>query len=349
MRNAKLTCPGVLAAALTASLPLPNAANAASFEDLNAQGLYCSATAAALFRACRSSVSDDYWVAVALCTNESEKADRTKCLADARSERSDATELCGEQFAGRNAACKALGEGRYDPPFEPKQFDADFTRLTNPNRYFPLAIGNQWEYRSQTQSTKVRVLDETKLIDGVRCIVVLDQVHENGDLIESTNDWFAQAKDGTVWYCGEETAEYETFAGDRPRKPEVVNIDGSFKADRNGDKPGIIFESAPAVGDFYVEESSLDNAEDATQILSISYSYGKNPALDQLVPAALAKALCAGDCVVTKNFSLLEPGAFERKYYAPGIGVFLEVEPESGEVVRLVNCNFDTRCNSLPH
>jgi hypothetical protein len=38
----------------------------------------------------------------------------------------------------------------------------------------------------------------------------------------------------------------------------------------------------------------------------------------------------------------------ERKYYAPGIGVFLEVEPESGEVVRLVKCNVDPRCASLP-
>jgi hypothetical protein len=346
MRTAKLTCPGVVAAALTSSLS-PGPANGDAFDDLNAQGMFCSATAQALFRACGSGVVDDYWVAVAICNNEPEKADRTKCLADAKSERSEATQLCGEQFAGRRAACKSLGEARYDPPFEPRFFDADFTHLTNPNRYFPLAIGNQWEYRSQTQSTKVQVLDQTKLIDEVRCVVVLDQVREGGDIIESTNDWFAQAKDGTVWYCGEETASFETFDGDRPRRPELVSIEGSFKAGRDGDKPGIIFEAAPAVGDVYIEESSLDNAEDATQILSISYSYGRNPTLDQLVPAGLAKLFCAGDCVVTKNYSLLEPGSFERKYYAPGIGVFLEVEPDSGEVVQLVNCNFDSRCAQL--
>ena len=35
-------------------------------------------------------------------------------------------------------------------------------------------------------------------------------------LTEGTNDWFAQAKDGTVWYCGEETAEFETFDGRPP-------------------------------------------------------------------------------------------------------------------------------------
>jgi hypothetical protein len=35
-----------------------------------------------------------------------------------------------------------------------------------------------------------------------------------------------------------------------------------------------------------------------------------------------------------------------RKYYAPGIGVFLEVE--AGEVNRLVGCNVDPRCATLP-
>ena len=60
------------------------------------------------------------------------------------------------------------------------------------------------------------------------------------------------------------------------------------------------------------------------------------------------RLLCNGDCIVTKNFSLLEPDVFERKYYAPGIGVFLEVEPEAGEVVRLVKCNVDPRCALLP-
>jgi hypothetical protein len=52
--------------------------------------------------------------------------------------------------------------------------------------------------------------------------------------------------------------------------------------------------------------------------------------------------------VVTKNFSLLEPGIFARKYYARGIGFFLEVKPDTGEVLQLVNCSFDDRCKDLP-
>jgi hypothetical protein len=38
----------------------------------------------------------------------------------------------------------------------------------------------------------------------VRCIVVRDLVTKAGDLAEATDDWYAQAKDKNIWYCGEE-------------------------------------------------------------------------------------------------------------------------------------------------
>lgn len=333
------------------AMSLPSALAAASdttMDDFLAQGRFCSATAQAESRACGNETLDDYWIAVGICINESDGRDRAECYADARATRNEAETLCGEQRKARIELCSSIGEARYDPEFEARDFDKDFANLTNPNPYFPLGIGNQWEFKSATQSIKVKVLNATKLIDDVRCIVVRDEVTEKGVLVEGTNDWFAQAKDGTVWYCGEETASFDTFRGDRPMKPELVSNDGSFKADRDGDKPGIIFLAAPAPGQVYIEESSLGNAEDAAEVVSVSYAYGRNAELDRLVPSKLAKLLCAGNCVVTRNFSPLEPDVFELKYYAPGIGVFLEVEPESGEVVRLVKCNVDPRCASLP-
>ena len=66
------------------------------------------------------------------------------------------------------------------------------------------------------------------------------------------------------------------------------------------------------------------------------------------MPPQLAQLLCKKNCVVTRNTSSLEPGVVERKYYAPGIGVFLETAPQTGEVVRLVKCNVDPRCSQLP-
>jgi len=308
----------------------------------------CTNTAKALFTACGHGVQEDWSVASARCINLSDKEERTQCSQEAGGERREGDQLCRDQRDWRLEACDLLGEGRYHPPFEAALFNPDPVHPENPNPYFPLAVGNQWTYDSGEETNTVEVLDRTKLIDGVRCIVVLDQVFRGGVLHESTNDWFAFANDGNVWYCGEETAVYDTFAGDHPALPELVSIEGSFKAGRDGDKPGIIFLAEPTAGAAYFEEFSLDNAEDATEILSATYAYGHDAELDELVPAALAQALCSGDCVVTRNFSLLEPGVFERKYYAPGLGVFLEVEPEDQVVVRLVHCNFDARCATLP-
>ena len=43
-------------------------------------------------------------------------------------------------------------------------------------------------------------------------------------------------------------------------------------------------------------------------MLSTTYGFGSDPELDELVPQALAELLCAaGDCVVTGEFTPLEP------------------------------------------
>ncbi len=307
---------------------------------------YCTQTADLLLDACKASVVDDGAVGKAICINIGETADRQACFDDLAGSQDEAAQLCLAQHDSRLAACGLLGEDRYDPEISPNLFDSP-AHPSKPNPYFPLRVGNHWEYRSATQVNTVDVVNETKLIDDVRCAVFRDLVYEGGFLLEGTDDWYVPAKDGSVWYFGEKTGEYETFKGDRPVLPELVNIDGSFKQDREGDKGGIIMLASPHVGDVYLEEFSLGNAEDVTEILSTTYSYGHDLVLDEGVPAALAQRFCKGDCIVTKNYSLLEPGQFARKYYARGIGTILEVE-NTGEVVQLVGCNFDSRCSGLP-
>lgn len=310
----------------------------------------CTATAKTLFKACGFETQDDFWVAQARCMNFAEDEERNECNAEAGADRREAERTCLAQLDTRLGACDVLGEERYDPDFDAELFDADFNHLTRPNPYFPLHPGNKWTYRSDVddEENTIELLADTKLIDEVPCIVSRDLVFRQGELHEGTDDWFAQAKDGNVWYCGEEVKNYETFEGDAPELPELVSIDGSFKAGRDRDKPGIIFLADPEVGDAYLEEFSLGNAEDVTEILSTNYSFGHNAELDELVPQALAQALCHNDCIVTKNYSLLEPGIFARKYFASGIGTFLEVEPDVHKAVRLISCNFDARCNTLP-
>jgi len=93
----------------------------------------------------------------------------------------------------------------------------------------------------------------------------------------------------------------------------------------------------------------LGNAEDVTEILSINYSFGGNRELDRFVPRLLAERFCShNDCIVTRNSSPLEPDQTTRKYYARGIGFIMEINPDTGEVLQLVNCNFDSRCANLP-
>lgn len=313
-----------------------------------AKGRYCSASAASLLRACRHEVADDFHATRARCINVEDETERGACLDEAAAQRAGSSEACREQYQARRSLCGELGEARYEPDFDPAHFDDDFERPTHPNPYFPLGIGFQWEYGGSEEIT-VRVLDATKDIEGVTCIVVNDRVEVDGRLVEDTDDWFGQRKDGGVDYCGESTRDFEFFEGDDPEAPELVEIDGSWKTGREGALPGIQLPGTPRVGQVYRQEWSPGNAEDAARMLSTSYGFGHDLELDEGVPAALAQRLCAAnDCVVTGEFTPISPESFERKYYAAGIGLFLAVNPASGEVVRLVDCSFDARCAALP-
>lgn len=308
----------------------------------------CSATARAGLKACQHDVMDDWWTAIGICTNESDFADIWDCFVDAWADRGESRDECDEVFGARTDLCEDLGEEPYDPDFDPADFDTDFTSLTHPNPYWPLAIGNRWVYEGGDETDTVEVQSATKLIEGVTCIVVKDVVEEDGEVIEDTDDWQAQAKDGAVHYCGEIALNFETFEGDDPEVPELVDIEGSWKAGREGAKPGILMQAEPEVGQLYRQEWAFGDAEDVAEVLSTDYGFGNDTGLDEFVPEELASLLCDDDCVVTLEFTPLEPDMEERKYYAPDIGVFLEVETESGDITQLVDCNFHPKCSMLP-
>jgi hypothetical protein len=309
----------------------------------------CSAKASVQFEACKSQVNADFFTANALCLNVLDKEEQKACIAEAKAGRAEDDKLCGKRRAARQDLCAVLGEGPYDPHFAPALFDTDFTHLTHPNPYAPLTIGNRWEFVDGQTNITIEVLNKTKLIEGVTCIVSHDRAEEDGKVIEDTDDWFGQRKDGTVDYCGESTLSFETFAGDVPEEPELVDIHGSWKAGR-GALPGTFFPGSPTVGVVYRQEFSPGVAEDIAQVLSTSYGFGSDPELDKFVPQDLAQLLCsANNCVVTRESSPNSPGDVELKYYTPGIGFFLALKPLSGKVGdQLVNCNFDARCAALP-
>lgn len=332
------------AAAAAAAVALTFALAAGS---ARAEAPFCSLTAWQQLAACRNETADDFFEASAICTNIDDDAERLECRTEAAAELAEGRELCAEQFGARRDLCGLLGEARYDPDFDPALFDDDFTAPAHPNPYFPLTIGNVWEYEAEDETNAVEVLDATKQIEGVTCIVVNDFV-DAGDSQEDTDDWYGLRLDGTVDYCGELSRDFEVFPGDLPPEPELVEIEGSFKAGRDGDKSGTIFPGDPEVGVTYRQEWSVGNAEDFATVISIDYGWGGGEGdLDELVPEDLALLMCADDCVVTLEGTPLEPGEFERKYYARDLGLFLEVNLEDEEINQLVGCNFDPRCDAL--
>jgi hypothetical protein len=310
---------------------------------------YCSATTDAQFKACRYEKLDDYHVARALCINISSRDARGDCFEDARVELAEGRSLCGEQRVQRLEICDELGEARYDRDFDPADFETDYHHLANPHPYFPLTIGYRWDYSGTLETNTITALDETKLIQGVTCIVLNDKRYEDGLLAEDTDDWYGQRTDGTVEFCGEAVSNFETFPGDVPLRPERVSTDGQWKTGRDGIPSGAYILASPKVGEAHRSEFAPGLAEDTVRYLSLSYGYGSDRALDENVPQALIETFCSNhDCWVSGENTGLEPGEFTRKYYARGVGFILGIDEETGDSVQLIDCNFDARCASLP-
>jgi len=189
---------------------------------------------------------------------------------------------------------------------------ADFVAaVTNP--YFPLQPGTVFNFVNKedavTQNVTVTVTHDTKVILGVPCTVVHDVVMQSGQLEEDTFDWYAQDKDGTVWYFGEDTKAYASDGS--------FSTEGSFEAGVNGAKPGFIIKLHPTVGDAYRQEFAAGVAEDRAEILSVDES-------------ATVQAGSFQHCVKTKDFSDLEPGVTENKFFCPNTGQILAVTVQGG-------------------
>ena len=193
----------------------------------------------------------------------------------------------------------------YSPTIDPSAFT---TKVDNP--YFPLTPGTRTIYEATTedglQRTTTEVTRDTKTIMGVDTVVVHDAVTVDNQPTEDTLDWYAQDRDGNVWYFGEATKEF---------KDGTADTAGSFEGGVNGALPGIIMPGHPQVGDQYRQEFAKGVAEDTGEVLSLTGS-------ETTLLTGPATAL-----LVTKDSDLLDPtGPGENKYYARGIGLILTVQ-----------------------
>ena len=202
----------------------------------------------------------------------------------------------------RSPSALAPIHGRYTPSVEAGNFVSKVD-----NRFWPLRPGTAYHFagvRGRTPQTDDEVVTRLKRrILGISCTVVRDTVSEHGRPIERTFDYYAQDRQGNVWYLGEDS--YERQHG------RFAKASDSWLSGVDGAKPGIIMPANPRPGDRYRQEyyppgEALDEAHVVGFRGPFTVPFG-----------TFERAL------VTSEFSPLEPQT-EEKYYVAGVGEILE-------------------------
>jgi len=178
------------------------------------------------------------------------------------------------------------------------------------NPFFPLNTGDTLHYfltafedgEFSYEEIYVTTTTDVKVIVGINCTVVHDVVTEDGMLTEDTYDWYAQDKFGNVWYLGEDTKKYFPDG--------TFTTAGSFEHGIDGAVGGFIMLNDPEshIGTHYKQEDFPGYAQDMAMIVSS----------DETVTIGIGTFT---GCLKTEEVTPLDPGVFEYKYYAPGIGM----------------------------
>ena len=193
---------------------------------------------------------------------------------------------------------------------------ADFSRTVDnplsPLSTLPQQVFEGEELDPETGETiatrvEVTVLDDEKTVAGVQVLVVRDDAYEDGELVESTLDYFAQHRDGSVYYFGEDVDNYEDGA--------VANHDGSWLAGEGENLPGVFMPAQPEVGQTFDQERAPGIAEDHSTVVAVGET------------VELESATYSG-CIKTEDVNPLD-GETEFKFYCPDVG-FVREEFEGG-------------------
>jgi hypothetical protein len=205
------------------------------------------------------------------------------------------------------------GNASSEPPAPPPAANidpSDFIRRVD-NPYFPLKPGST--YRNVGVKEGHRALDvfavtrRTRQILGVTNTVVDDRAYVDGRLEEISHDWYAQDRQGNVWYFGEHIEEFN-------RKGKRIPAKGAWEAGVDGARPGIAMPAHPKVGDSFRPEYYKGTAEDVYRVLDLSAKV--------TVPHRSYSHV-----LVMSEQSRLEPGVLGLKFHAQGVGQIEESVP----------------------
>ncbi len=182
------------------------------------------------------------------------------------------------------------------------------------NQWFPLIPGTVLVYHGAKDGKRARdvltVTHRHRTILGVRTTVISDRLYLNGRLAERTTDWYAQDKQGNVWYFGESTTTLDAHG-------KTLSREGSWRAGVHRAQAGIYMPAHPKPGDTGRQEYYKGHAEDQYKVLSLT-AHATSPA------ASSHRALR------TQETTRLEPGTVDHKLYVRGIGAIREQTIKGG-------------------
>ena len=207
----------------------------------------------------------------------------------------------------------AGGKGTASAALNPADFS---TNITNP--LFPLSRLGPKVFEGQDTNPDTGEVIDTRLestvlskprkVAGVEVLVLQEDVFANGQLVERALDYFAQHRDGSVYYFGEAVDNYENG--------KLVDHAGSWLAGKNGAAPGIIMPANPVVGQTFNQENAPGVAEDRSTVL----------ALDENVKTPAGKFR---GCAKFEDTNPLESqSTSEFKWFCPGVGLVRDIDAE---------------------
>ena len=224
---------------------------------------------------------------------------------------------CGaKDTAGTSTSRTATGPppAASAPAAPARDGDFDPSNFSHPtiidNQWSPLRPGMQYVFEGTANRGHGRrrhrvittITDLTKVIDGVRTVVIWERDINGGRLLEGELAFQAQDDDGNVWNLGEYPEEY---AGGR-----VEGAPDTWIAGVRGARSGIMMRAAPRPGTPSYRQGFAPAIEfaDRAEVLRTG--------LRQCVPIR-----CFKDVLVTDETNPNEPAdGHQRKFYAPGIG-----------------------------
>ncbi len=233
---------------------------------------------------------------------------------------------CGS--SGATTAPAATATTRSPRAVTEKDFDAsNFPAAPKvDNRWYPLVPGTQLVMEGRANRGHGRlphrvvttVTDLTKVIDGVRSVVIWDRDINEGQLEESELAFQAQDNEGNVWLLGEYPEVYEDG--------RLQGAEDTWIAGLQGARPGVLMRASPRAR----TPSYLEGF--APRIEFQDRAKVSKTGIRNCVPVG-----CYEDVLLIDEWNPLEAGdAHQLKSYAPGVGnirVGAVNDPEAEELV----------------